>query len=71
MELVENVLADVDEVEVVVPGTVAGKRATVLIVQLSKAPILSHCIVWAPAAKANLSDWPPEPTAPVTLERWF
>lgn len=64
-------LIEVDEVDVVVPWIVAGSIAKVLIVQFSRAPIASHCMFWAPAAKADLSDWPPEPTAPVTLDRWF
>lgn len=69
--LVEKVEAEVLEVEVVVPAVMAGKSAIVLIVQLSKAPIASHCMFCPPAASADLSDWPPEPTAPVTLDRWF
>lgn len=42
-----------------------------LIVQLSKAPMLSQPIAWEPAARAERSDCPPEPTAPVTLDREF
>lgn len=67
VELVEKVLAEVEEVEVVV-GLADGSRAALLIVQLSSAPTLSHCIVCAPAPTC-LSDWPPEPIAPVMLAR--
>lgn len=42
-----------------------------LIVQFSSAPILSQPMAREPAASAERSDCPPDPTAPVTLEREF
>lgn len=71
VELVEELVELVLEVEVVVPWIVAGSRAMVEVVQFNRAPILSQAVVWAPAGRLVLSDCPPEPTAPVTLEREF